>query len=249
MKAIIVAAGVSSRLMPITNDKPKCLLEINGKTIMQRQSEALRQYGVDDIVVVRGYKSENLTYSNIRYYENTNYMHNNILGSLFYADAEMDDEFIFSYSDILYSPDVVRKLMDSPADISIVVDIEWASHYLGRTQHPVTEAELAAAENDRIIRIGKDIVLPGEAYGEFIGLAKLSKQGAGILKTTYHDVLEKTAGGRFQNASSVEKAYLTDMIQELIDRGYIVASVGIKGGWMEIDTPEDLAKAQEKWTG
>ena len=55
MKAIIIAAGISSRLMPITDDKPKCLLEVGGKTIIQRQLEVLKQCGIDDIVVVRGY--------------------------------------------------------------------------------------------------------------------------------------------------------------------------------------------------
>jgi len=84
---------------------------------------------------------------------------------------------------------------------------------------------------------------------EFIGLAKFSQRGAEILKETYHDVLEKTAGGSFQRAASIDKAYLTDMVQELIDRGYVVRSVDIRGGWQEIDTPQDLewARERERW--
>lgn len=111
MKAIIVAAGQASRLMPITNDKPKCLLEIGGKTIMERQLEVLRQCGIDDIVVVKGYKREMINYPGVRYYENTDYENNNILSSLFYAQSEMDDDFVFSYSDIIVEPSILEKLL------------------------------------------------------------------------------------------------------------------------------------------
>ena len=94
MKAIIIAAGLGNRLMPLTDGTPKCMLDINGKTIMQRQLDVLRQCGTDSIVVVRGYKKEMINYPGIRYYENTDYKNNNILRSLFYAESEMDDGFI-----------------------------------------------------------------------------------------------------------------------------------------------------------
>ena len=247
MKAIIVAAGPSSRLLPITDHKPKCLLDIGDMTIMQRALHALRDCGISDIMVVRGYMGRLISYPDIKYYENTGYVNNNILKSLFYAEAEMNGEFIFSYSDILYDRNVVQKLINSPGDVSIVVDTDWLSHYEGRDQHPVAEAELVAVEGSKVTMIGKGIVLPDEACGEFIGLAKFSQRGAEILKETYHDVLEKTAGGRFQRAPSIDKAYLTDMVQELIDRGYIVRSVDIRGGWQEIDTPQDLDRARRRY--
>lgn len=248
MKAIIVAAGPGSRLLPITDHKPKCLLDIGGMTIMQRALQALRDCGVSDITVVRGYMGRLISYPSIKYYENTDYLNNNILKSLFYAEAEINSEFIFSYSDILYDRNVVQKLIDSPGDVSIVVDTDWLSHYEGRDQHPVAEAELVTVEDSKVTRIGKDTVLPDEAYGEFIGLAKLSQRGAGILKETYDDVLGKTAGGMFQRAASIDKAYLTDMLQELIDRGYLVGSVDIEGGWQEIDTPQDLDRARRRYS-
>lgn len=247
MKAIIVAAGSSSRLLPITDHKPKCLLDIGDTTIMQRALQTLRDCGISDITVVRGYMGRLINYPDIKYYENTDYMNNNILKSLFYAEAEMNGEFIFSYSDIVYDRNVVQKLIDSPGDVSIVVDTDWLSHYEGRDQHPVAEAELAVVEDGRVTRIGKDTVLPDEAYGEFIGLAKFSQRGTEILKETYHDVLEKTAGSRFQRAASIDKAYLTDMVQELIDRGYVVRSVDIRGGWQEIDTSQDLDRARRRY--
>lgn len=244
MKAIIIAAGMGNRLMPITNDKPKCMLEIRGKTIMQRQLEVLRQRGMDDIVVVRGYKKEVINYPGIRYYENTDYENNNILRSLFYAENEMDNEFVFSYSDIIFERSILEKLLQSEADISLVVDVDWISHYEHRYQHPIGEAELVEVRNGRITKIGKKICSTTTAYGEFMGLAKFSKTGVEILRSNYQRVVAEYHGKAFQQAVSVEKAYLTDMTQELIDMGYVIRNVDIQGGWMEIDTLEDLEKAR-----
>lgn len=247
MKAIIVAAGQASRLMPITNDKPKCLLEIGGKTIMERQLEVLRQCGIDDIVVVKGYKREMINYPGVRYYENTDYENNNILSSLFYAQSEMDDDFVFSYSDIIFERSILEKLLQSEADISLVIDIDWLVHYQHRYQHPVGEAELVIVEDDKIRKIGKKIVTPEEAYGEFIGLAKFTKKGAEVLRSNYTRVANQYHNRPFQQTASLKKAYLTDMIQELIDVGYTISNLDIKAGWVEIDTPEDLERAKSQF--
>lgn len=245
MKAIIIAAGLSSRLMELTDDKPKCMLEIGGKTVLQRQIDTFRQCGIDDIVVIRGYKKEKINYAGIKYVYNQNYRRNNILESLMYAENEMDSDIIVSYSDILYDKSIVDKLLDSKAKISLIVDTGWVEHYKDRSQHPVEEAEKVAVNKGRIAKISK-FINPNEAYGEFIGLAKFSKVGAYVLRSEYNRVKMQLGNGPFHAALSLEKAYLTDMIQELIDRGYAIINVDIKGGWMEIDTLEDLQRAEGK---
>jgi len=250
MRAIILAAGASRRLYPLTDGMPKCMLKIGNKTIMEKQLEMLRGYGIDDIVVVRGYKKEKIQYSHIRYYENPGYKENGILSSLFYAEDELDDIFIFSYSDILYERSILEKLLKSEADISLVVDVDWTGQYVNRDKHPVSEAELVVVENDRIAKIGKGLE-PSEAHGEFIGLAMFSEEGARTLKLHYHKLLEEFQNKKdkeFQNATSFEKAYLTDMLQELIDQGCAISNLDINGGWSEIDTDEDLERAVKKWT-
>ncbi len=244
MKAIIIAAGQGSRLSPATDDKPKCLLEVEGKTIMQRQLEVLKQCGINDIVVVRGYKGEMLDYQGIQYCENTDYKNNNVLRSLFYAESEMNDEFVFSYSDILFEQEVLENLLQNQAEISLVIDTDWLVHYEHRYQHPIEEAELVMVENNRITKIGKDVVKPQEAYGEFIGLARFSKSGAEILRSNYRRAANQYRNRPFQQAASLQKAYLTDMIQELIDTGCVISNVDIRGGWIEIDTQEDFERAQ-----
>jgi len=247
MKAIIVAAGPGSRLNPLTDERPKCLLQVGGKTILERALEALRENGIKRIAVVRGYCSQLIDYPNITYYENPNYRENNILRSLFYAEREMDDDFIFSYSDIVYNREIVAQLMECKAEIALTIDVNWLQHYEGRDLHPISEAELVKLENGQVVKIGKGVVRLDEAHGEFIGLAKFTRSGAEAMRTAYHQIAEERPAAPFQHAASLEKAYMTDMIQELVDNGSLVQSIDIKGGWMEIDTPQDLERAQRQF--
>lgn len=251
MKVIIIAAGMGDRLRPLTNDGPKCLLKVAGETILERKLRIFRQLGLKEIAVVRGYKKEKINLPGLTYFENSDYENNNILHSLFCAKDFMDGEFISSYSDIVYDAKVIEKMLKNPAHVGIIVDIKWKEAYKGRIKHPITEAELVAVDElKRVIRIGKDVVAPGEAYGEFIGLAKFSNTGAQILVKEFERLTNKYGKGKkqsFQNAKEFRKAYLTDMIQELADRGHTVQSIDICGGWTEIDTDEDLERANRFW--
>lgn len=246
VRAIIIAAGMSSRLMELTDDKPKCMLAIGGKTILQRQIETFNECGIDEITVITGYKKEVINYTGVKYIYNQNYRRNNILESLMYAESDMDGEFIATYSDILFQRSVLEKLLESKADISVVIDTRWRSRYKNRFQHPIEEAEKVIVIDNKMAAIGK-VINPNEAYGEFIGLAKFSTTGAEILKTNYKRVVTQFGNTQFHSAPSVGKAYLTDMFQELVDTGYTVSNIGIEGQWMEIDTIEDINRARKQW--
>lgn len=246
MQAVIIAAGLGSRLRPYTEERPKCLLEVGGKTILQRTLDNFKRLGVDRVAIVRGHLADKIAIPGVSYFENTNYKNNNILHSLLYAEPAMDDGFVFTYSDIVYDESVLEKLLHSTEDISVVVDRDWRSTYVGRDKHPITEAELVKVEDGRIVKIGKDVVATDEASGEFIGLGKFSRTGAKVLREEFHR-LQTLYTGRpdqlFQHAKSFEKAYLTDMFQEMIDRGHTVVPVEISKGWHEIDTEQDLKRA------
>lgn len=243
-KVIIIAAGIDTRLKPLTKDKPKCMLDVNGKTILQRQIETFKQCEMDNLVVVRGYKKKSINYPGLRYCYNSDYKTNKILGSLFSAEAEMGDEFIAAYSDILFTASIIEKLLKSTADISLCVNTDWQSGYVGRYQHPIEEAEKVVLQDGKIVKIGKSIN-PNEAHGEFIGLAKFSKAGAEILRSNYKIAEKLFSNKPFHEAPVFHKAYFTDMIQELIDRGFVVDYVSVKDNWIEIDTYEDLQKAKK----
>jgi choline kinase len=245
VKAIIVAAGMGRRLQPYTDDRPKCMVPVAGRPILQRQVEALRAHGVSDILVIRGYLGDRITVPGLRFLENPRFRENNILASLLYAARELDEGFLFSYSDIVYHPDVVRTLITTPGEVALVVDRAWALAYDGRTEHPLGEAELAREEAGCIVRVGKRAVPAEEAAGEFIGLARFSAHAGRTLRETYERLAPGLAGKPFGDAPRFEVAYLTDMLNHLVqESAFELRPAYIDGRWREIDTTQDLERAE-----
>ena len=122
MKAIIIAAGQGSRLRPHTAKRPKCMVEINGRSLLERQIDGYRAAGIEDIVVIRGYRRKQIQLKGVRYIDNVDYKNNNILESLFTAEEELTGDVIVSYGDIVYHPDIAKALVAKTAPIMVVVD-------------------------------------------------------------------------------------------------------------------------------
>jgi len=246
VKAIVVAAGMGRRLQPYTDDRPKCMVPVRGRTILGRQLDAYRAAGIDDIVVVRGYLGERIDLPGLRFVDNPDFRTNNILVSLMCAAHELDDDVVVSYADIVFHPEVVRDLLASPADYALIVDRLWARTYQGRTMHPVSEAELVRLEGGRVAALGKGSVPdPAAAVGEFIGLARFSRAAARTLREEFARLWGELGPERpFVRAPRLQVAYLTDLLQHLIDRGTDVRPVFIDGQWREIDTTQDLESAE-----
>ena len=264
MKAIVVAAGMGRRLSPYTEQMPKCLVPVGDRSILQWQLEAFREHGIDDIVIIRGYLAEVLEQRHqelgpgVRFVTNDEYQTNNILQSLFCAEQSITGDLLISYSDIIYTHDVVRRAVESAGDIALIIDRDFANIYEGRTDHPLQEAEVSDLfPNGHVKRVGKRALPAAEAWGEFIGLMKLSATGASWVRQAW-DELQESYRGRseepFQRANTFRNAYLTDLLQHLIDSGRPVTPVEIRGCWREIDTVQDLHRArallrssQENW--
>ncbi|MCA1587823.1 MAG: phosphocholine cytidylyltransferase family protein, partial [Chloroflexi bacterium] len=137
MKAIILAAGLGSRLRHLTLDRPKSTLEIDGRSLIDRQLDTFRALGIDDITIVTGYRADRLQLPGVKTRHNDDYRNNNILLSLMYAADELDDDVIVTYSDIVYDRSVVERLLDTDGDIVAVCDTDWEKGYVGRREHPV----------------------------------------------------------------------------------------------------------------
>ena len=243
-KALIIAAGLGSRLKKHTENLPKCMLDFGGKTLLQRQLDSYKKNGIKDISLIRGYKKEKINYKGIKYFENTDYKNNNILNSIFYAEKAINGNIIISYSDILFDSSVVERTLSSNHDISVIVDIDWRGYYVGRKDHPISEAEnVIFNSNNEVEKIGKINTENEEVHGEFIGMIKLSNRGTEIFKEHFHRLKKIYWNKPFQRAKTFQKAYLTDFIQELVDIGIKVHCVIIESGWKEIDTVEDYKKA------
>ncbi|NKB69099.1 MAG: NTP transferase domain-containing protein [Candidatus Latescibacteria bacterium] len=248
MKAIIIGAGRGIRLMPETSSYPKCMMDgLGGRRVLDWMLEACAQNGVDDIVFIGGYHIEKVqtAYPHLRFYNNTDWPNNNILESLMCAAPELDTDCLISYSDIVFRPAVVEQLLASPAADALVVDTAWRSRYQDRTDHGEDQAENTVVEDGLIRRLGKHVSGQG-SHGEFIGLARLSGATAQRLRKRYEELRPQHLHRPFQQAATIRKAYLTDMLQEMIDRGTEFAPVDIAAGWAEIDTPQDLAWARRE---
>jgi len=237
MKAIILAAGEGTRLRPYTLDRPKCLVEIDGISLLDRQLAVLRSRGLDDILLLGGYRAEMLYGKGARVRINPQYSETNMVSTLFCAEDELVGDVIISYGDIVYSADILDRLMASPADISVVIDLGWEAYWRTRNDNPLLDAETLKLKPDgRIIEIGGKPTSYAEVEGQYIGLIKVSAKGIPLLRGTYRaSRAAGTLGGR-----EVAKAHVTDMLQALIDQGYDVHSIPINSPWIEIDTVGDL---------
>ncbi len=248
MLPIIIGAGRGRRLKEMTDDMPKCLVPIRGKRILDWILQALQGARLGNPVFIGGYLIEVLKqhYPDFVYCHNDNWANNNILASLFYAEEHMADGFVCTYSDIVYKAAVVQKALDHPGDIVLCVDTDWRTRYLGRTEHPESDGETLIFEGDRVVKVHRDIPAD-QASGEYIGVAKFTPRGAAQLKEVYHDVLSKFAGKPWREAVVFEKAYKILIFQEMIERDIPFHMVPTHGDYIEIDTQQDYAWANEHW--
>ncbi len=256
--AIIAAAGFEKQLLPLIEDRPKCLLDIKGKTILDRQVGVLNECDIKEIALVRGYKKETIALPNIRYYDNDRYEETGDLFSLFCAENELKGRIIVLYGDIIFDTAILQKLLKSPADISLVVDLAWLDQDQRNVQPTHLNPDLVSLAEPpgrsyfsrfvmpegehRVVKIGQQIPRE-EAHGEFIGMAMFSEKGTEALRACYRASQEKYKSTGFHESPTLAKACITDMLQELIDRGHTVQAVPIFKGWMEVDSFEEYQKA------
>ena len=246
MKAIFIAAGEGLRLENITKDLPKPLVDVNGKSIIERQISLLRKNNVNDIVVITGYKKEKFTFKNIEYVHNPNFREQEQTGSLMVARSKIVGDILIMFGDILFDEIILQQMLDSKGDIVIAVDKNWEKSYEERHDNPKSEADKVLIKDDKVIQISaKNIeVNDDNDVGELLGLIKLSMKGSKILIDQY-EKLENSHIGKFHDAVSFKKAKFVDMLQELLSSGIVITPVSIKGKLCEIDTKHDLEIAKK----
>jgi len=252
MKAIILAAGEGSRLRPLTASQPKCLVELGGKSLLDWQIDALRQCGIRDIIVVRGYLADHIKRTDVTFYENLRYAVTNMVASLWCAAGEFTEDLVVSYADIIYNTDVLEPLVKSPADISVVVDVNWKPYWRERFDDPLSDAEsLKIDSRGGITSIGQTPESLEEIEAQYIGLMKFTTAGLGRLTASYHQAVQAVAGGgqAWGQSRPVERAYMTDLLQGLILEGTRLRAVKVSGGWLEIDSLSDYDLAKKYIVG
>ena len=240
MKAIILAAGQGKKNRPYTNDKPKPLVEINGKPLIEHTLEKLNNKGITDISLITGYKSEKMNYPNTKQYHNDAYEGTNMVYSLFCATAEFTgaDDIVICYGDILFNSKALNALIESHDGISVIVDKDWKKLWEMRMENPLNDAEtMKIDENGFITELGYKPKNYADIQGQYIGLIKISRHAVIPIKNFYNKIKTECIQHRGHNYINM---YMTDFIQLIINNLMPVKAIFIHGGWFEVDSVNDL---------
>lgn len=238
-KAIVLAAGVGSRLHPYTSSLPKGMVPFLGKALLIRQIESLRRAGVGEVILVGGAHADKLPKSVDSILINRSYQTTNMVESLLCARQKFDgsEDIVISYSDIVCEPAVIEKLMAADGDLVISSDVEWERLWRMRMDDPLSDAEsFKVSEDGYVVELGRKAESYDDIQAQYIGLVKVPKSKQVDFIAAYDQIASSSGLG---NAASM---YMTDLIQGLIDQGWLVSPSFINGGWIEVDTVDDLNK-------
>jgi L-glutamine-phosphate cytidylyltransferase len=241
MNAIILAAGRGSRMGRSTENSHKCLTILNNKTLLEWQQESLRQAGVDNITVVRGYRSE-MIQGNFRTIENPRWAETNMVATLFCA-PKFEEDIIISYSDIVYSSRHVKDLVEKEGDIVITADKDWLSLWSSRFTNPFEDAETFKTEGDRLTVIGGKSNRLENIEAQYMGLLKFSPKGWKIAYELFNSM----------DGVKQDKLDMTSLLSMLINQTDIKAVI-VEGKWCEVDcyndviTYENLLDESNNWS-
>lgn len=254
-RAILIAAGRGKRLGPHTEEIPKCMVQVGSRPILGWVWRALEAVGVEELVVIRGYRGDVLEsfvktlVPKVTFVDNTEWQTNNVLLSMMCARQYLDQPTYLTYSDIIFTPAVTRAAAASTAEIGLVIDRDFRSIYEGRTEHPLDEGEVSDLMPDgSVARVGKKALPPAEAIGEYIGLARLGARGVAAVANSLDQLAHRFEGKEhepFMRAATYRNAYQTDLWQTMIDGGIRIDPVLVDGQWREIDTGQDLDRARQ----
>jgi len=244
MNAIILAAGMGTRLLPETENIPKGMVKLFDKSLIEMQIDIFKKCGIDDISVVTGYLAEKINFQSINYFKNENFSTTSGNESLYCAKQKLNDTII-CYADLIFDISIIKKMINFNGDVGIAVESDWKSRYVGRTLHPISEADnVLFDESGKIIEVRKNIQKPNSNIGEFLGIMRLSSKCSSLFLKKFSELKESHVG-TFHSSPSLKQSILNDMIQELIDLGINVEPVMISEKWLEIDTLQDLEIARK----
>ena len=241
MKVIILAAGEGKRLRPYTIDKPKCMVKLDGKAIIDRMVTSLIKVGVkkQQITIVTGYKHEKLKYLDINEIYNYGFQSTNMLYSLMCARdvIKSGEDLLILYSDIVLSHTNYKTLLKRTAGISLLSNRNWEKLWRVRMENPLDDLEsFKVSRSGRLLEIGGKLKSFNELHGQFMGVVKIHRSIATAVLKAYEELKSKS----HPNLDTFNNMYMTDFLQYLIYNGFEMDVEQVDGGWLEVDTVNDL---------
>jgi choline kinase len=233
MRAVILAAGRGSRMGAVGEARPKCLVKLGGKALLDRQIAALRAGGADEVALVRGYRKEMLSRPGVSYFENPRWAETNMVASLAAAEPWLlTAPAIVSYADIFYLPELVRLLSKATGELVIAYDRDWRALWSRRFENPLADAETFRADPaGRLLEVGGKTDRIEAIQGQYMGLLKFTPE-AWRAASSLLDDLDPGARDRLD---------MTGLLQLLLRRGYPIRTMATSGNWGEVDSLSDLA--------
>ena len=238
MRAVILAAGRGSRMGHPGGDRPKCLVELAGKPLIERQIAALRRGGADEIGVVRGYRAEMIDFPGLSYFTSERWAETNMVMSLAAAAPWLrSGSVIVSYADIFYRSELVRGLAGAPGQLVISYDRAWRHLWTRRFADPLSDAETFRIDaSGQLLEIGGKTTRIEDIEGQYMGLLKFTPPAWSAIEK-----LLSTLDGAI-----CDRLDVTALLRRLLSGNELpIATFAADGQWGEIDNPEDLALYQK----
>jgi len=237
MRALILAAGRGSRMGALGDVRPKCLVELDGRPLLDRQLAALRAGGARDIGIVRGYRKDMLADPALTYFDNDRWSETNMVMSLACAAEWLRaGPVIVSYADIFYRGDLIRGLAGAPGSLVITYDRRWRELWTRRFADPLSDAETFRIDGaGRLLEIGGKTADIEDIQGQYMGLLKFTPQAW----TRIEELLSSL------EPAVRDKLDMTGLIRRLLAGGALAISThATEGQWGEIDNAGDVALYQ-----
>ena len=234
-RALILAAGQGSRLMPLTSDRPKCLVPLSGKSLLQRQVKTLRAAGVNDIHIVTGYFAQKIAELGFDTSYNPRFAQTNMVESMFCAldFVRQEGDLIIAYGDIVYEARNLNAVLACEDEIALMIDARCL-----RQADPLDDAEtLVMDDRGYVIELGKKPDGYDRIQGQYTGLIKICGDKIPDL-IDFYQRLDRDA---IYDGKDFDNMYMTSFLQLLIDAGWNAKAVMVDNGWLEIDSVEDLS--------
>lgn len=236
-RGLILAAGRGTRLGPLTDRRPKCLVRLVGRTLLDWQLSALQKAGIKEIAIVTGYRAAQVASPRVATFLNPAFATTNMVASLWCARGWLRAApCIVGYGDIVFHSGIVTALLRASPSIAIAYDVAWRALWEARFDRPEDDAESLRVRGSRVVEIGGRINDLAAVDGQYIGLLRFTPPG-------WRRVEQRL---RQLDDGDLQRLDMTALLARLVDAGVRIGAVAIRGRWCEVDSPRDLALYRAK---